>query len=481
MFTLSSCTEWLTVTSDTDVLESDLYSTGDGFRQATNGLYNILAKSSLYGRELTWGWSTVCAELYNWDDLSTNNMLLYVIYSGFTTTYDHTDEDICDMVYDNIWSNAYNCVANTNNLLEYALESEADIFEFGDYERDIIIGECYAIRALMHFEILRLFGGALYEEEATEARVPYVTDFDTKVPTYYDTQGILDLIIEDLTTAREYLYDWDMRVIGRFGGNQFNEDINIDEYDEYNTLFMGCRGSRMNYLASTLLLARAYLYAGDYDNAYIFASEVYSYSYFGENKKMSYTSMSSLTEDKTLAGKIWNEILFAAVDYDMYDNYQYYVNLDDDFLRIDTPTQYFGSDTDDTRYTVMIETLTTSTTRWSNEGTYEMLMPVMRVSEAYHILAECMLTSSCSYYDRDAAVNLMYYFRYYCRQVNANFVEQTASLSDYEVLQLVWEDVIRERMDDGYVSWLYKRTGVGFNYVTGPLPIPEEETDYLSL
>ncbi len=478
LFISTSCTKWLDVTSETDIIESDLFSSSDGFRQAVNGLYTLLGTTPLYGRELTWGFSTVATEIYNGADLTTSNMLIYVIYHDFAVDGVFDNDDMSANVYDPMWAAAYKVIANTNNLLGYALEAEESMFEFGKHERDIIIGECYAIRALMHFEMLRFFGGALHEESATEARIPYVDDFYTLVPQYYDTKGILSLITKDLLEAREYLREYDTKVVHTFSGSdQFDEDLDLDEYDEVNTAFMAYRGSRMNYLATTLLLARAYLYGQDFDNAYKYASEVYSYSSFGELDVMNNSSFTS--SDHTYSCKMSNEVLFSAVNYDMYDDYRSVVP-EGKFLRINNPQQYFGTDTDDLRYTELFQEGSDATTRWVTEGDMEMLMPVIRVSESYYIMAECMLTPSCAHYNRDLAIDLMYNFRFYARGVNSNLETQAENLLDSEVIDLIHQDIIRESMDDGYVYWLYKRLGTGFKTLTGPLPIPDKETDYIS-
>ena len=54
LLTMSSCS-WLDVSPSNEVNEEDMFSKGDGYRNALNGLYLKLSESSFYGRNLSWG------------------------------------------------------------------------------------------------------------------------------------------------------------------------------------------------------------------------------------------------------------------------------------------------------------------------------------------------------------------------------------------------------------------------------------------
>ena len=53
--TLSSCSDWLDLYPSDEIKEEYLFSSGDGFRTATNGIYRKMATFDLYGSNLTWG------------------------------------------------------------------------------------------------------------------------------------------------------------------------------------------------------------------------------------------------------------------------------------------------------------------------------------------------------------------------------------------------------------------------------------------
>ena len=50
-FSLVSCNEWLNVSPEDQIGEKDLFSNGEGFRNALNGIYKSMAEYELYGLE----------------------------------------------------------------------------------------------------------------------------------------------------------------------------------------------------------------------------------------------------------------------------------------------------------------------------------------------------------------------------------------------------------------------------------------------
>ena len=54
-----SCEDWFDVKPDNQITSSELYSTGSGYRMQLNGIYQGLAATSLYGKELSWGFLDV--------------------------------------------------------------------------------------------------------------------------------------------------------------------------------------------------------------------------------------------------------------------------------------------------------------------------------------------------------------------------------------------------------------------------------------
>src|SRR5690606_5044055 len=68
----------------------------------------------------------------------------------------------------NIWGTAYNLIANTNLIIRNC-EDRREVLSDDYY--GIIKGEALALRAMLHFDLFRLFGPS-YSKGNTAARLP---------------------------------------------------------------------------------------------------------------------------------------------------------------------------------------------------------------------------------------------------------------------------------------------------------------------
>ena len=53
-FFLFSCNGWLDVRPEDEIAEEDVFSSGNGFRHALNGIYYSMESGNMYGMQLTW-------------------------------------------------------------------------------------------------------------------------------------------------------------------------------------------------------------------------------------------------------------------------------------------------------------------------------------------------------------------------------------------------------------------------------------------
>lgn len=82
-FVLASCNKWLDVSPEDQITEEELWSKGEGFRNALNGVYKSMAAYNLYGRNLTWGLVDALGQCYNMNyaaDNATRDMKKAVEY-----------------------------------------------------------------------------------------------------------------------------------------------------------------------------------------------------------------------------------------------------------------------------------------------------------------------------------------------------------------------------------------------------------------
>lgn len=170
LFAVTSCKDWLDLEPEGEATSSKLTETGDGFRSMLSGVYKAMGSANLYGCELQFGLLDCMSQQYSWNWVSTETSSVIQKYLK-ARDYDYYDIDLRNAI-DAIWKDGFNVIANANNLIQELEKASPDIFAKGETERKMILGEAYACRALMHFDLLRLFAPAPIENEAG-AYVPY--------------------------------------------------------------------------------------------------------------------------------------------------------------------------------------------------------------------------------------------------------------------------------------------------------------------
>ena len=252
LFFLVSCDSWLDLKPETQVTEDELFNSGDGYRASLNGLYKTMGTASLYGRELSFGMVDCISQQYQMD-------------LGTTITYDQKYVDIAGFNYmttdaialiESTWRQAFNVVANANNLIQNVANESPDLFAQGEMEKNLILGEAYACRALMHFDMLRLFGPLT--SELDKESIPYQTNSDQTVTPLLSGSEVIGLILDDLKNAVGLLKDTDPYFVE----------------EEFSDTDLNYRRFRMNYFAAKGLMARVQLWGGDKEKAAITAKEV---------------------------------------------------------------------------------------------------------------------------------------------------------------------------------------------------------------
>lgn len=243
----ASCSDYLDVQPSDRISEDNNFSSLAGFKQATNGIYVELNASEIYGRALTCEFIEILAQRYaigfdNKEDLEIMNL-------NYSSTKSKSR-------LQSMWSKSYNLIANTNLIIKNC-ELHRDVLPDEYYH--IVKGEAYALRAYLHFDIFRMFGMP-YDPETTSSAVPYYTQFQLDVAPTLSSHQFMEQVIEDLKIAEEELKD-DPIVDYGVAGN--SKDV-----------FLQYRNLRLNLYAVQALLARCYYYMHDNDNAYAYAKKV---------------------------------------------------------------------------------------------------------------------------------------------------------------------------------------------------------------
>jgi hypothetical protein len=251
---LCGCTDWLDYQPSDKQSEEQQFATKDGFYSAVNGIYTRMSGSSLYGKYLTYEMVDILGQNYVVEQSDESS---YYKYLRALTTWDYTNETVLS-VLSSIWSNAYSTIMNINVIIKN-LDDDAE----GDrvlptQEYKMLKGEMLAARAMIHFDMLRLFG-PVYSQNPEGQGIPYNESTDAKILTILTAEDALtNHILPDLTTAEALLLESDPVVTE--GPRAEYDDVTLDNSQRYRQL-------RLNYYATVLLTARAYLWQGDYTNA----------------------------------------------------------------------------------------------------------------------------------------------------------------------------------------------------------------------
>ena len=127
----------------------------------------------------------------------------------------------------------------------------------------MIIGEAMALRAFLHFDMLRLFG-PVYATNKADLSIPYNTVYSISATSLLPATQVVEKVLKDLDEAERLLGESDP-IIEEGPQNQDSEDgLNYYTY----------RTQRLNYYAVKALQARAYLWFGDTQKAYEAAQAV---------------------------------------------------------------------------------------------------------------------------------------------------------------------------------------------------------------
>jgi hypothetical protein len=165
----------------------------------------------LYTTNLSMGMLSTMA--YNYDNANATNVGVGGAFYNNVFSYTYLDGEVRKEI-DGIWGGMYKNIANLNNIL-IQIESKKDVFHRDNFNR--VKGEAIALRALFHFDLLRMFGKPPLTGSAEKA-IPYVTQFTVKPTPFVTLQAGLDSCIADLLAAKEILAGTDTSAVVQGSG-----------------------------------------------------------------------------------------------------------------------------------------------------------------------------------------------------------------------------------------------------------------------
>lgn len=461
----SSCKKWLTVNPDDRSTEDQLFQSVKGFYTALNGIYTDLTNNDSYGAAWTMTITEILAQRYN---VHQEHTLFAIANYAF-------QQETVKSSMENIWSKAYFQISSTNNILEQ-IEKRKTLFTTNtDYA--LIKGEALALRAMLHFDLLRLFGPMPTSGSQLEA-IPYYTENNRKAAPMLSFDKVIENIVTDLNSAVELLKEDPIITEGPlYSESQLGGDLQR----RYRTL-------RLNYFATLGLLARVQLYAGDKQQAYACATTVIDQG----AKWFPFIKTSNIMGSSKNPDRIFStEILFSLQAPQRQQAHLAYFTPELDAKNILAPLpkrleNVFEKNQNDFRYTPIwiskdgsedarvfakYKNVEDSRLNFNNR------IPIIRLSEMYYIVAE-------SHKDPNEGLKFLNTIR------NARGLVSLSGLNNEQKQLEIEKEYTKEFYGEGQLFFFFKRIGkttipdgksvnnISMSASKYVIPLPESETRY---
>lgn len=437
LLTLSACDAWLDVKPYDKISQDELLSTEDGYMKLLNGIYVELNSDMLYGGALSVEMIEIMGGAYT---IGTDN----TVWGNYADLAEYEyGTDYWRARFNEIWNKAYSLILNCNLLLDN-LQTTTVRFTGDNYK--IIKGEALALRAMLHFDMLRIFG-PVYSRNPDMPAIPYYKRYSVVPNEILPASEVADEILHDLQEARILLANDPVRTSGTM----------TSAPSDGSSTFMYYRNLRLNYYAVTSLLARCGLYFGDKESAYKYAVEVIEAA---DSGIFPFVDRSLVTGSPDDPDRIFSsEVIFALTHSQrnkLFKNYydpsripNYVFRMDNDLMsnRIFGGGALTGGNQDDYRYRV--NWVATGANRYfykysdmADAGSIvNTMIPMIRLGELYLIAAESR--------SEDIGAGVVY-----VNKLRANRGVSGLQSLTQEILQY---EYIRELYGEGQLFFMYKR------------------------
>lgn len=255
----TSCKKWLTVQPKTQMPADVLFTTESGFQDALTGVYIQLKSPEAYGLDMTFG--TIERLTSSWDVTSKSP-------EQYLGLFNYADKEVQDKLA-SIYGQEYKVISSINAILAQ-VDNRRDVFlSEGSYE--MMKGECLALRAYCHLDLLRLFGPVPGNVPGGTV-LPYVKKVSKEPNQHLSFEQYKTELLNDLSEAAALLKDVDP--FTRYSQADLSDPDRANSPIAGTNTYAAYRYLRMNYFAIKALQARAYLWFQDNASAYASAKEV---------------------------------------------------------------------------------------------------------------------------------------------------------------------------------------------------------------
>ncbi len=455
-----SCKKFLDVQPEDKIIETQLFATPQGVKSVLNGLYIHLSQNNLYGENLSLSTIEILAQRYN---IPSTHALTKI------ASYAYTDAPTVGRL-ENIWSNAYAGILNINSFLENLEKYKGTV----DPKTEAIYkGEATAMRAFLHFDLLRLYGPRYNTVDSTKLSLPYYEATKTAINPLLPANEFMIKVINDLAQAEQLLA----------ADNIITEGVNTAAATETADFLTSNRNFRFNYYAVKGLLARAHLYRGDKVSALKKAKEVISVA-----DKFPWTTLANALSEKQNPDRVFStEMIFGIMNTQLY-NYQtglFDASIADANILAPTTARLntlFENNENDYRFNLNWQVPPTGVKAFrtfykyadviDKTKTFRFTMPLLKISEMYYIAVESEPVAA----DGISLLNIV--------RANRGLTPLASTANLNTELQKEYQ---KEFFGEGQLFYFYKRknfTSTGNGATTGnitinyAIPMPLSESQY---
>lgn len=188
----SSCSDFLDMQPSNSSNAEDAIATTSDAQVMINGIMRSMTSSSYYGRNF-----------FMYGDAKGGDFTVYQQGRGLDALYTF-NHSATSGSFSGFWTTGYNCILQINNLLE----NIEKIKSAGDDSFDKYEGEALTLRAMVYFDLVRLYGKP-YNYDKTSYGVPLTTstlNADAQ-PTRASVEEVYTQIMSDLTAGKALLAD----------------------------------------------------------------------------------------------------------------------------------------------------------------------------------------------------------------------------------------------------------------------------------
>ncbi|WP_341835432.1 RagB/SusD family nutrient uptake outer membrane protein [Chitinophaga pollutisoli] len=441
----SACKKWVDVQPNDRLLEDQAFNNPENIRFALNGIYSNLAAKSLYGQFMTMTAVDALGQLNSGVQLNTGGTPSGVATGTPALPYTNYNWDDVRLKagMDAAWTQAYRSILNINMFLTN-LEKYPGVIATA--EERLYRGELYGLRAMLHFDMLRLFG-PVYLTDSTALSIPYYTTSSPTVKPLIKANDVMDSVLADIGKAMLHLDADPVLTTGK-------QDKVVNDGLDYSRM----RNLRMNWYAARALQARVLLYRNAKEAAGAVAADLIAkmdaqFPWFDEKT-------GALPIDRAFS----NEVLFALNVPNMYDWTReiFAGDVEAQFMwspnNVRLNAAYENNGSTDFRFTTIkpfswwdvppgavfsFRTMRKFNNVDGDNVQFRFRMPMLRKSEIYFIAAECATSDA-------AGFELL------------NAVRKARGLSEppltTNLATEIRKEYVKELYGEGQVFFYYKRT-----------------------